>query len=730
MRLADSMLMLAILAAAGVATAALAASAAAPPDKTAAALPATSPGAPSAKPAAAPPAKPSAKSAAKQAAKQAAPAVPAVPSDLIVIPPETGGPTLRDYLLKECAKCFDDRRKAVEALQTPEQVMARSKAMREAFLAAIGTLPERTPLNARTLATLDRPNFRIEKVIYESRPGHHVTANLYVPKSGKPPFPGVLVPCGHSANGKAMEAYQTMSMLLATYGFVSLCYDPIGQGERIQTFAPDGKPAASGTTEHTLVDIGARLVGRCCAQYRIWDGFRSIDYLISRPEVDSNRIGCTGNSGGGTMTSYLMALDERISAAAPSCYLTTLERLFATIGPQDGEQNIPGQVARGLDHPDYILAHAPDPVIILAATKDFFDIGGTWETMREAKRLYTILGHGERVDICEAPGPHGFARTQRTASLRWMRRWLLGIDDAPVEPALPVSTDAELRVTQTGHVVPELKGRTAWDLNLDEARRLVPERAAFWRGRPRAECLAEVRRLAGVRPGLARPVITSTGTLRREGYTIEKLVLQRPDEPPVPALFFLPEPRVGPLPAVLYVDSRGKAADAGRGGPIETLVRSGRAVLSIDCRGFGDTSPVTPKGYWNKEYTIAFLGFHLDRPLLGQRVEDTLTALGVLASRPEVDGGKLSIVGAEAGGVIALHAAAIDERLREVATERSIESWMDVVATPLSKEQLQHIVPGALARYDLPDLVRSIAPRPVSVRSPVDPTGKPKAAPM
>src|SRR5207253_7664132 len=123
-----------------------------------------------------------------------------------------------------------------------------------------------------------------------------------------------------------------------------LCYDPIGQGERIQLLDKDGKPAISrGTDEHDMVGVGALLIGSSTATYRIWDGIRSLDYLAGRAEIDPKRLGCTGNSGGGTLTAYLMALDERIGCAAPSCYITSLERLFATIGPQDAEQQITGQ---------------------------------------------------------------------------------------------------------------------------------------------------------------------------------------------------------------------------------------------------------------------------------------------------------------------------------------------------------------------------------------------------
>ncbi|HUU09716.1 MAG TPA: acetylxylan esterase [Phycisphaerae bacterium] len=644
----------------------------------------------------------------------------------VLAPDAGGGEMLRAYLLAECGTCFEARRQEAAALDTPEKIIARQDRQRADWMRALGPLPERTPLNPRTVGTLDADGYRVEKVIYESRPNHHVTANLYLPKEGTPPFPAVLIPCGHDRNGKACDAYQTVAIVLARHGFVVLCYDPIGQGERCQLLDETGKPKIWGTTEHTLTDVGARLVGWGAATYRIWDGIRSIDYLVSRPEVDATRLGCTGNSGGGTMTSYLMTTDERIYAAAPSCYITSLERLFATIGPQDGEQNVTGQVAVGIDHADYLTIRAPKPTLVLTATKDFFDIDGSWTSFREAKRLYGILGHGERVELFEYPDGHGFTKPRREAALRWMRRWLQGIDEPAVEPEIAVHKDEELQVTGCGQVVKELGGVTVWDLNVERAKALGPGREAFWRDRPKAECLAEVRRLAAVRPTTEKPAVKAVGTLERDGCRIEKLLIERPGEVPVPALLFLPAKRDGKVPAVLYVDGRGKAADAGAGGAIEAIVKAGRAVLAIDARGFGETAVTKPKDYWHDEYPFAHLGLHLARPLLGQRVEDVLAALDVLAAREEIDAAKISITGIERGGPVALHAATLDERLSAVTIERSIESWMDVVATPMTEGQLGQVVAGVLACYDLPDLVRAIGPRPVEVRNPVDPTGKPK----
>src|SRR5207253_3248599 len=213
------------------------------------------------------------------------------------------------------------------------------------------------------------------------------------------------------------------------------------------------------------------------ATYRIWDGIRSLDYLASRLEVDPKRLGCTGNSGGGTLTAYLMALDDRIACAAPSCYLTTLERLFATIGPQDAEQNITGQVAFGMEHADYITMRAPRPTLMCVATQDFFDKEGAHTSFREAKEVFSKLNYADRVSLFEFDDKHGFSKPRREASMRWMRRWLLDKDDAPSEGAFPVFTDAELQCTRSGQVLADFKDVSAFGLNLAEVKKPAKSRA-------------------------------------------------------------------------------------------------------------------------------------------------------------------------------------------------------------------------------------------------------------
>ncbi|MBI1916880.1 MAG: alpha/beta fold hydrolase [Planctomycetes bacterium] len=637
-------------------------------------------------------------------------------------PVEPGPRMLHAYLLAECQMHFDARRQAIAALKTPADVRRRQKKLRERFVEALGGFPPRAPLNGWTVGTLKGDGFRIERVIYESRPDHHVTALFYLPE-GQAPFPGVLMPCGHSANGKAAEAYQRACILMAKNGLAVLCYDPIGQGERIQLLDRQGKPAIAGSTsEHTMAGVGALLVGGSTATYRIWDGLRSLDYLASRPEVDPKRLGCTGNSGGGTLTAYLMALDDRIVAAAPSCYITSLERLFATIGPQDAEQNITGQVAFGMEHADYLTMRAPRPTLVCVGTQDFFDIQGAWTSFREAKLLYGLLGHGERIDLFEYNDKHGFSKPRREAAMRWMRRWLLHQDDAPSEGDFPIFKDAQVQVTRTGQVLEDFKGKSVFDLNAQRERELAPKRAKFLAASGVEGLRKEVRRLIALPAEVpaARPLSVSgrdTVFETEPGIVVPGLLLRSTTE----------ESKKKPI--ILYLHGEGKNVAARWDGPIPRLRDAGYTVLCLDLRGMGTTAPgkLASKrpNYFGVDSREAFLSLHLNRPLLGQRVRDVLAVINYLARAEEFPGIHLVAVGLAAP--VGLHAAALDDRIKRLTLEQSVVSWSAVVRTPISHNQLTNVVPGVLAFYDLPDLAASLAPRPLTLASTRDPAGKPIA---
>jgi cephalosporin-C deacetylase-like acetyl esterase len=525
--------------------------------------------------------------------------------------------------------------------------------------------------------------------------------------------PGVLVPCGHSDNGKASAAYQSVCILLARSGCAALIYDPIGQGERHQL------PGARrhGTSEHTAVGAGALAVGWTTATYRVWDGLRSMDYLASRPEVDPNRLGCTGNSGGGTMTTWLMALDERIVAAAPSCFITSVERVFNTIGPQDCEQHFPRQGAYGIDHADFILMRAARPTLILAAERDYFDIAGTREAYADAQAAYRALGQPDRVALFTHDDEHGFSQPRREAAVAWMRRWLADDGRTVKEPPLKLQADADLQVTRGGQVLGEFPDEaTVVDFAVERARVLAGRRASSWQPGERSQCAATIKRVLGLPEKLVVEArSTSRGTLARDTYTIEKLLIERPGQVPIAGLLCLPK-RSGnnaKLPAVLYADGRGKSAGLVPGGPVVELLAQGRAVLSVDLRGYGETADVPPKAMFsNDEFRTAMLAFHIGRPLVGQRVEDLLAARQVLAAHGRVDAEEIHLVGVGRAGPVALHAAAIEPRFASVTLRESIRSWeTDVVPRPLDPNLLGHVVPGGLEHYDLTDLASLLGER-------------------
>ncbi len=601
-----------------------------------------------------------------------------------------------------------------DALIDPGAMADYQKRQRIFFEQQLGGFPERTPLNPQVVGKLERDAFTVEKIIFESRPNFFVTAVLYLPK-GDGPFPGVLVPCGHSVNGKAGETYQRVSMLLALNGMAVLCYDPIGQGERAQILKDDGTQLLSSTMEHTMVGVGSILVGTNTAAYRVWDGMRAIDYLTSRAEVDPSRIGCTGNSGGGTLTSYLMALDDRIACAAPSCYITSCERLLDTQGPQDAEQNWYGQLAHGFDHAEYILTRAPKPTLICSATRDFFDISGTWDTFRTAKRWYTKLGFPERVSIAEVDEQHGFTIGLRQAAVAWMARWLLD-RDAPVrEPAIEIFTDAELQCTPDGQVLLMDGAQSVFDFNVERGKALAITRADLRKNLTQNEWLQAIRETIGARaPGVEPEYrLDEYGESVEDGIQLRKLSITPADGIPLPAIVLTPPAPSGDR--YLYIDGNGKFAALQPGGSAWTLAKAGHVVMAIDLRGMGELeSAENYKGwaeYFGPDWQDCFAAYLVGKSFVGMRTEDVLDAARALNAHDGTANAKpIHVIGIGEAAPAVLHAAALAPDLfASVTFEDDLESWTGLLGQQVTHNQFINTVHGALLVYDLPDLRELVA---------------------
>ena len=365
-----------------------------------------------------------------------------------------GHMVLDDYVVRVRA-VNADRAKRLSSIRTKKEAFAYRDEVREAIDKAYRPWPSKTPLNARVVGTIERRHYRIEKVLFESRPGCLVTAHLYVPNNLDGPAPGIIGSCGHAADGKNAPLYQAFCQRLARNGFVVLIYDPFNQGERDQYYALHSRESVrSSTHAHNMMGKQLELVGEWFGAWRAWDGIRALDYLHTRPEVDPKCIGLTGNSGGGTMTSWIWPVEARFTMAAPSCFVTTFAANLENELPADSEQYPPGVIGAGLDMADFFIARAPAPVILLGQAYCFFDRRGLKQAYSEIRRFYDIIGApANATDIFIGQEDHGFFRDNQEAMVQFFAT------HAGIQQVIRLEETEDLsdvlNVTPKGEVVPE-----------------------------------------------------------------------------------------------------------------------------------------------------------------------------------------------------------------------------------------------------------------------------------
>ncbi|HZR66720.1 MAG TPA: acetylxylan esterase [Terriglobales bacterium] len=360
----------------------------------------------------------------------AAQAQDAPPADVFGVLPAYSGehPEITPYLKYQTEMAWredDERRKVWEQIRTEADLIHVQEKLRAHLRAALGGLPEKkTLLNSRITGRIQMNGFHIEKLIFESLPGIYVTALLYVPEDSARKHPAILVPSGHSPDGKLY--YQALCQRLVQRGYFVLSWDPVGQGERSQFW--DAKNHKSHynliCAEHAVLGNLAYLAGTNLARWEVWDGIRAVDYLLTRPEVDPERINITGTSGGGFQTALIAALDPRIRVVAPSCYITALpmrvyNRIFKD-PDSDPEQDLDGMISSGLDHPGLLLLMYPRPVFVAAAVLDFFPIEGTHKTVREIAELYSRFGHPDRISMHESYNGHQYSLENQEAAFEFL----------------------------------------------------------------------------------------------------------------------------------------------------------------------------------------------------------------------------------------------------------------------------------------------------------------------
>jgi len=650
---------------------------------------------------------------------------------------DAGGPRIglnrfphmvQEYFVRQVREVYERRLARLEQLSTRADAERYVEEVREKIRRSFGPMPEKTPLNARITGVLERDEYKIEKVIFESRPGFLVTANLYVPKNRRFPLPGVVGTCGHSANGKAAEAYQSFAQGLARQGYVVLIYDPIGQGERLQYVDKQLRPRrGAGTREHLHAGNQQYLVGEFFGAWRAWDGIRALDYLLSREEVDPKHVGVTGNSGGGTMTTWLCGVEQRWTMAAPSCFVTEFRRNLENELPADTEQCPPRALALGLDHEDFLAALAPKPVIILGKEKDYFDARGTEAAYRRLRRLYRLLGAEDNIGLYIGPSYHGFSKENREAMYQWFNR-CTGVSDRREEPELKLEEEKDLWCTPQGQVA-GLKSRTVFSFTRARSRELARRRVRL-DGPALRQAVVSLLRLPGPAVAGAVPYRILRPLPERDYPLPHALPYLLETEPGIVAVVYrlsrerlLSRPPTGVRRAVLYVADRSSDAELREESLIKELIKAEpeAAFYACDVRGIGESRPETCNlGSFEKQYgSDYFYAAHalmLDRPYAGQRTWDVLR---VLAWLEETGHREVHLAATGWGTVPAAFAALLSERVVQVTLKHALTSYSELAESEEYEWPLALMPRGVLKEFDLPDCygelkrkdLRMIAPR-------------------
>ena len=593
------------------------------------------------------------------------------------------------------------REAAVVGIRGVADAELRKKRVRETILDLIGGLPDYGgPLNPRITGRLDAGRTTIEKVIFESLPGFFVTANLYRPKEpGR--FPAVLVQNGHTQEGKP-EA-QRLAANLALKGFVVLTFDPLGQGEREQTYVRELDAPAAGWSVNEHLQAGAQclLAGRSVARYFIWDAIRALDYLLRRPEVDAARVGATGCSGGGALTTWLGALDPRLKAVVPASFINSYRVLFAGPNP-DSEMSFPRLLAAGLDAADFVELAAPTPWLIQSTEGDYFTPAGAKLAYDEARRWYGLYGAEDRLAFFVGPGPHGTPLELREGVYAWMIRWLKGGAGDPREEPVKLFSNHELRVTPTGHVDDEPGSRRIHDFILEDFRsRLRPGTVP--------ELLEELERL-GVPSDGSPPAVTVISETSGPGGTRQTIRFESEPGVEVEGNLHLP-PAAGRKPAVLLVADDSSAQLA------ETILKAGRVVLELAVRDSPSEHDRRPYiGNWKTNVRADLIG----RNLPAMRAHDIVRGVDLLAARKDVRTYSIRAAGRGLKGAWLLLAAAADPRIAKLWLDRTPHSLRAAIGRPLNTDLFEAVIPGFALRWDLEDLVKAIGSRPVMWTDPTN----------
>jgi len=597
----------------------------------------------------------------------------------------------------------------------------RQSLVRKAWIDSLGGFPaEKCPLNAKVTGVVKREGYRVEKVMFESRPNHHVTASVYVPENEKfsAPYPAVAVGCGHSSEGKMTFNYQRPGVIGARNGFVVIIYDPIDQGERCQRRGhKDLRRCPNPCGEHNRVGYRAMLLGWNTAQFRIYDGMRAIDYLCERKDVDASKIAVTGHSGGGTESAYIMALDPRVKAACPSGFITSMRELALLCGPQDAEQKFFGQIVNGVNHLGMLMLRAGKCAEMpLTTHSDFFPFMGATDTRDKAREAFSALGIGDSFDFVHASGPHLWPESSQQAEYLWFRKHLKGeksvwkgydpIRDQKQNVGFAYAdnkTDCGLmglkdRISSPTGCVIDLPGeRTVYDLMRDELKRLDAKRETV--------SAATVAKLTGIRRGL------TADSLYRRDFSITNAkasavsVYRNDDGLVIPLYVFRPQTKSSELPLMIVSSETDSTKLSGK---VEAELAKGRAVAVAELRLFGRGAKFSKRNFYGNrdpDEMVAAMMEWLGESMIARRAEDLELATKAAAELLGYDG-KFALFAEGRAAIPAAHVYFLGkDRFASITVERAPLSWRKLFEDDDLAYRFADVIHGALRAYDWVDLL-------------------------
>ena len=632
-----------------------------------------------------------------------------------------------NHLTRQAEVYYHTRDKQIARLRTKSDWQKRQQFVKDKLKEIIGPFPKKEALNPEITGIIHKEGYRVEKVIYESVPGFYETGCLYIPDNLKGKAPAILNVFGHDQASFREEYYQVIITNLVKKGMIVFAIDPLGQGEHVQYYDPEIKFSAIGYSviEHEYMGNVSFLSGVSPAKYFIWDGIRAIDYLLTRKEVDPERLGATGFSGGGTVSAYLGAFDERLKVVVPCSWPLTFQTQLETKGIQDAENTLIHGLTNGITFEDLIEVRSPKPTLMAFTTRDEnMAFQGARDALWEAKKVYTAFGRENNLQLVEDDAKHALTPKIRLAIYAFFQKHF-NIPGNPAEEKTDLPTVKELTVTPTGQVATSKGGKMIFDLNKTESEKLIKNLE-----QSRKNMVSHLKKVKIEAKQISGYMIPSTdkdgpfinGRYQRSGYTVQlDAIAGESEEYAIPILLFKPDDNLK-RPAIIYLHSKGKITDAEPGGEIEKLVKNGYIVAAADVLGVGEIKNTATRGD-AEGYTAVLIG----RSMVGIQAGDIVRVVNYLKRQSNVDPLKIGAIAYNEMCLPLVHAAAFESSINNITLIGSLISFQSIVMNKFHKigitkrpnSDYWHPVEvdfswgiaSVLTAYDLPDLVGSIVPR-------------------